>query len=346
MKRLIYLLIAGLACHACSTDFEVLAPEKEIIVVYGVLDAQNEEQFIKVSKVFQFEGDAYAFASMQDLSLNGLDVRLSNDSTTWIAEQVPQMPKEEGMFLPVQSIYRFHTEGNHALVPGETYTLEIRRSAGEDLMVTAHTRVPLAPEFIYPTGPYHLANGTYVNPTLDFNQNLTINLRKGMTGTGYELRLLVDFLSDGTPKQARWGPTPVFTESVRCGESISTLCYGIPKNQVLLDLRGDLLSAGGEIEYPEGVLQSNDPAALSRTCILEATAVDSFLTTYLRGAQSFGYGLNMLMDKPEYSNLSGPVEAVGIFGSIHRSEVVLNLGICSQYLCGLKQGVPPNGCTF
>lgn len=52
--------------NACKTDIDVIAPYKEIAVVYGLLDISQPIQYIKINKVFLGKGDAYAMAQNPD----------------------------------------------------------------------------------------------------------------------------------------------------------------------------------------------------------------------------------------------------------------------------------------
>ena len=84
-------------------------------------------------------------------------------------------------------------------------------------------------------------------------------------------------------------------------------------------------------------------ADLPHSASIEVTAVDSFLTEFLFSNNPFGYGLNLLMDKPELTNISG--EHIGVFGSINHSEQFVWLNSCTKYLSNLTSGqFPPADC--
>jgi len=52
--------------YSCKTDVDVIAPYKEIAVVYGLLDVSQSIQYIKINKVFLGKGDAYVMAQNPD----------------------------------------------------------------------------------------------------------------------------------------------------------------------------------------------------------------------------------------------------------------------------------------
>lgn len=340
------MILAGLlGLGSCYPEIEVLAPEKEIYIVYCILDPDLELQTVKISKAFQYEGDAYLYAAQNDLTLKGLEVTLEGDGKTRVASQVNDQPKEEGDFLPSQTLYKFKTAGADTLFCGLTYTLHIRKPGVPDFHLMASTEIPNEPVLDNPRGPYLLPDGIYINPTLDFDDDMVVEFQK-VNASGYELRIFVNYLEDGEKRTCRWGPTQVFTGSVQCGFPLRTMCYKIPENTVALRLKNIVDDAEGVVEYVEGLHASPDPALLNRSCRLEATAIDSNLTQFLGANTSFGFGLNMLMDKPDISNITGG-DAIGILGSIHRSSGYFNLGSCTQKLAGFIDPLfPIPGCEW
>ena len=98
---------------SCTTDFDVYAPEEDIFVVYGVLNPNDSVQYIRVAKAYQVEGNAYDYASENDLSREGLDVQIKGDGITYQGVAVTDIPKESpGIFLPSQTVYQFTTDGS------------------------------------------------------------------------------------------------------------------------------------------------------------------------------------------------------------------------------------------
>jgi len=74
MKRVLSVVfILVMLFNGCSTDFDVIAPYKEVMVVDGLLNAIDSVQYIKVSKAFLGEGNAYVMAQQKD-SINYADV--------------------------------------------------------------------------------------------------------------------------------------------------------------------------------------------------------------------------------------------------------------------------------
>lgn len=67
MKKIItFLFLFSLIFSACETEFEVNANWEEVMVVYGLLDQSQEQQYIKINKAYLGEGNALQMASVAD----------------------------------------------------------------------------------------------------------------------------------------------------------------------------------------------------------------------------------------------------------------------------------------
>ncbi len=135
LKRIILLLTLLTAIlSSCKTDFELNAPYKETLVVYGFLNsADTVAQYIRVSKGFLGEGDALIMAQQPD-SINYadiLDVRLEevvNGVTlnTYLLDRVDSIPKDEGIFAYPYQVY--FVLKNQRVNPSNLYRLVVRNS--------------------------------------------------------------------------------------------------------------------------------------------------------------------------------------------------------------------------
>ena len=98
---------------SCSTDIDLYAEYKQVPVVYGLLDANADTNFIKITRAFYVEGDAYQVALNPDSSNypGKLDVRLieycNGDSIREIIlDTITIHNKEQGIFYaPSQKLY-------------------------------------------------------------------------------------------------------------------------------------------------------------------------------------------------------------------------------------------------
>ena len=62
IKNLLFLILPFL--FSCETDFDVNANWKDVTIVYGLIDPNNEDQLIKINKAYLGQGDAIQMASI------------------------------------------------------------------------------------------------------------------------------------------------------------------------------------------------------------------------------------------------------------------------------------------
>jgi hypothetical protein len=115
MKK-IYLILSvfSIVFSACETDFDVNADWEETTVVFGLLDAAKDTQFIKISKAFLGEDDALQMAQYSDsINFNNgeLDVKITrinnNGSTDTIMLNEIRALRDEGDFNDSIVMYTF-----------------------------------------------------------------------------------------------------------------------------------------------------------------------------------------------------------------------------------------------
>ena len=115
MKKIfIFLCFAVfIAFQACSTDIDLYADHKDSPIIYALLDAKADTNFVKITRAFYVQGDAYQIAANPDSSNypGKLDVRLveycNGDSVREIIlDTITVRNKEQGVFYaPNQKLY-------------------------------------------------------------------------------------------------------------------------------------------------------------------------------------------------------------------------------------------------
>lgn len=106
LKLFLFLLSGLLVLASCENEIDVNADWRDVPVVFGLLNIDDTEHFLRVSKVFLGEGDALAFAQNPDsiyYNPNDIEVKVeelinSNVARTWILEPRTDIAKEEGIF--------------------------------------------------------------------------------------------------------------------------------------------------------------------------------------------------------------------------------------------------------
>lgn len=115
MKRvtilLCFMVVVGVS--ACSSDIDLYADYKDIPIIYGLLDAKADTNYIKITRIMYAQGDAYQVATNPDSSNypGKLDVRMveycNGDSIREIVfDTITIHNKQPGLFYaPSQKLY-------------------------------------------------------------------------------------------------------------------------------------------------------------------------------------------------------------------------------------------------
>ncbi len=161
MQKLLFpTLFLLLFAAACSNDFNVNAPWKEIPVTYAVLDATADVQYIRVEKAFIGDQSALKIAKIADslyYPAGAIEVfldRMSDTSkTASIVKSLPAtrvdgvaegITRDTGIFATQPNwLYKVITSGNDSLVLGANYQVRIVRKDGKPT-ITGRTNIPVA----------------------------------------------------------------------------------------------------------------------------------------------------------------------------------------------------------
>jgi len=112
-KGLHLVVLACTLLASCSTDVDLYADYKQVPIVYGLLDARADTNYIKITRSYYVEGDPYEMALNPDSSNypGKLDVRLieycNGDSLReLILDTITIHDKTQGIFYaPLQKLY-------------------------------------------------------------------------------------------------------------------------------------------------------------------------------------------------------------------------------------------------
>lgn len=144
---------------ACDNEFELEAPYQDLPIVYGYLDVDEQQQFIRVQRLLQTGGaDAGAVANDEQALYYAEDaatVTLTNPATRESAtlERVNgadfDLPRAAGVFLQDPNVLYRLPEGEVTLQPGQTVELRISRSGEIDAVASTEILRPL--QIVRPT---------------------------------------------------------------------------------------------------------------------------------------------------------------------------------------------------
>lgn len=152
-KLLLFAPVLGLLWSACSNDFEIAAPRKDIPVVYSIMSVSDTAQYVRVERAFiDPTASAYVVALEADSLYypeNAIAVyleRVSNGQRyplTRVDGNLDGHIRESGTFATSPNwLYKVKTSQiTGGLVKGQAYRLVIERADGNP-NVTAETTVP------------------------------------------------------------------------------------------------------------------------------------------------------------------------------------------------------------
>ena len=128
---------------SCSSDIDLYADYKEVPIIYGLLDATADTNFVKITRAFYVQGDAYQFALNPDSSnySGKLDARLveycNGDSIREILlDTITLHNKEQGVFYaPSQKLY-YTTESLCMNGTNNKYSYRLKIVFGDHMLVT------------------------------------------------------------------------------------------------------------------------------------------------------------------------------------------------------------------
>lgn len=164
MKKLHYAILGIIiTLSACETDVDINAPYEKIPVVYGLLDRGDSIHYVKITKTFAGQGNAYDFAKVPDSSyfetVEATIQQIENNSvvnTFTLTDTILKNKDTSGVFYaPEQKVYYF-IEPN--LSADATYILKLNLDEGQ-IQTQAETKLIENVSIIQPTNN---------NPSMNF----------------------------------------------------------------------------------------------------------------------------------------------------------------------------------
>ena len=185
---------------ACETDFDVNAEWEETTVIFGLLDAsdQNQLQKIKISKAFLGNMDAYQMAQYSDsinYGVDELDVKIYKWNYNQIEDSVELIPmptyRDGEIFYDSIIVYQFYNL-NSFLQKGYEYELVVKNNMTGNL-VSSRTEIVAGFDFdnIFITKSKSFQFGLYTNN--DFSSSTITWDDSNDNGTIYQLDLIFHY---------------------------------------------------------------------------------------------------------------------------------------------------------
>ena len=216
-------LLGWSALSSCSNDFEMLAPHRNLPLVYGVLDAQDTLHYIRVERTFAGEANALDMAKNRDsVYYQHVTVNIERWKDRTFAERYPlaetdEVAKDSGIFA-WQNNQLFVLEKE--LDPQSEYRLEIKID-DIDLILRASTVLVSGIKLIKPT---------YSQPRLslaNYELNTEIEWLTNPNSRLYLLEIALHYLEttgrDTIAKTAIWPIGHFLSEHRDGGERMETM---------------------------------------------------------------------------------------------------------------------------
>ena len=344
------LIIVSVFLISCKNKLNILAPYKELVSVYAILNPQEEYQYIRINKVFLGEGNAYEMAQVKD-SINfpagQLQVSLKRKLNGAYVSVSPSANVIE-LFLRDTVLYTQHGTFNNEqrfyytkqkIYPSGIYELYIKDTK-TNVTFTASTTIidSVKPGFVQPLAPpYYPVPPDPNNPPyyyLDLS-NLTVNrdvrFKSEPNAYMYEMYVRMHYIDSmiGGNIIAKYVDnkyTPIFSTTLSGGEDMK---FTYTSNQLLNSFYLNILN------------NDNDPNILFRRIIKFDYIIYAANYDYYLFLQSNMPSSNIAQDRPVYSNISNG--AVGIFAcrsrihvSKHPSNSFINFIATTKPFCNLR----------
>ena len=148
MKNFCLCILTSLAFLSCDNTLDLNAEWQDIPIVYGLLSATDDVQYIRVEKAFldPTEGAPEVALIPDSIYYTNLEVSLINTSTNSISRLTEidgadeGLPRGEGAFATTPNILYKIDSDDLVIKPGQSYELQINRGEAKSL-VRAFTTV-------------------------------------------------------------------------------------------------------------------------------------------------------------------------------------------------------------
>ena len=283
---------------SCETDFDVNANWEEVTVVYGLLDPNNEDQYIKINKAFLGVGDAIQMASIADstnYNPSDLSVKLYRMQEGSFNQYVAVdsvflndtiIDKDDGLFSTEDNIIYTFNKSASFYNANSLYALEILN------LVTGHkvtSETEIINSFSFESLNSSFEWGFYNGDLPDSSKFRTKNIEWTYTNNGaiYQLDVIVNYLEGNETKKLIWSQPLVEYSS----------------GNMNLKLRGDQF-----FNFLTNNLSNNTPRSFLHLDLLMTVGTDD-LKTYINVNKPFS---GIVQERPVFSNINN---GIGLFSS-------------------------------
>ena len=313
IKNLLFLILPIL--FSCETDFDVNANWKDVTIVYGLIDPNNDDQLIKINKAYLGQGDAIQMASISDstnydpsnliVKIHRVREQVFNtyDTLSTVVLTDTVLDKDDGLFSTDDNIIYTFKKPSSFYNTNSIYVLEIfNLSSG--LKVTSETEIinSFSFESLNPSFEWGLYNGELADSLRFRTKN--IEWQNSNNGVIYQLDILINYLENGIVNSLSWSQPLVEYSS----------------GNMSLKIKGDQF-----FQFLENNLDNNTTKQfLNLDLVMTIGAQD--LKTYIDVNQPFS---GIVQERPVFSNIDN---GVGLFSSRYTYDDIKGIELTNSTL--------------
>jgi len=313
IKNLLFLILPLL--FSCETDFDVNANWKDVTIVYGLIDPNNEDQLIKINKAYLGQGDAIQMASISDstnydpsnliVKIHRVREQVFNtyDTLSTVVLTDTVLDKDDGLFSTDDNIIYTFKKPSSFYNTNSIYVLEILNlSSGQK--VTSETEIinSFSFESLNPSFEWGLYNGELADSLRFRTKN--IEWQNSNNGVIYQLDILINYLENGIVNSLSWSQPLVEYSS----------------GNMSLKIKGDQF-----FQFLENNLDNNTTKQfLNLDLVMTIGAQD--LKTYIDVNQPFS---GIVQERPVFSNIDN---GVGLFSSRYTYDDIKGIELTNSTL--------------
>lgn len=313
IKNLLFLILPLL--FSCETDFDVNANWKNVTIVYGLIDPNNEDQLIKINKAYLGQGDAIQMASISDstnydpsnliVKIHRVREQVFNtyDTLSTVVLTDTVLDKDDGLFSTDDNIIYTFKKPSSFYNTNSIYVLEILNlSSGQK--VTSETEIinSFSFESLNPSFEWGLYNGELADSLRFRTKN--IEWQNSKNGVIYQLDILINYLESGIVNSLSWSQPIVEYSS----------------GNMSLKIKGDQF-----FQFLENNLDNNTTKQfLNLDLVMTIGAQD--LKTYIDVNQPFS---GIVQERPVFSNIDN---GVGLFSSRYTYDDIKGIELTNSTL--------------
>ena len=313
IKNLLFLILPIL--FSCETDFDVNANWKDVTIVYGLIDPNNEDQLIKINKAYLGQGDAIQMASISDstnydpsnliVKIHRVREQVFNtyDTLSTVVLTDTVLDKDDGLFSTDDNIIYTFKKPSSFYNTNSIYVLEIfNLSSGQK--VTSETEIinSFSFESLNPSFEWGLYNGELADSLRFRTKN--IEWQNSNNGVIYQLDILINYLESGIVNSLSWSQPIVEYSS----------------GNMSLKIKGDQF-----FQFLENNLDNTTTKQfLNLDLVMTIGAQD--LKTYIDVNQPFS---GIVQERPVFSNIDN---GVGLFSSRYTYDDIKGIELTNSTL--------------